>query len=110
MKFVLTSTGFLSQVGSKHKSVLLSAVHRAIPVLLQVSRPKSPAQVGHWIDFSIQKSHSMLTNSLLIKHLRLKGHLGMRVSATPLTSKLMHMPQNFAQSIMVDSAEAAASV
>ena len=32
---------------------------------------------------------------------RLEGHLGMRVSATPLTPKLMHMPHNSAQSTVI---------
>ena len=43
---------------------------------------------------------------------RPRGHLGMRVSVTPSTPKLMHMPHNTAQSIefTVAAADAAASV
>ena len=44
--------------------------------------------------------------------LQLKSCLGMRVSGTPFTPKLMHMSHNFAQSIVmtVFAAEADASV
>ena len=44
--------------------------------------------------------------------MRPKGHLGMRVSATRLTPKLVHMPHNAAQSVVVTvlASEAAASV
>ena len=45
--------------------------------------------------------------------IRDKGHLGMRVSAPPLTLKLKHMPHDSSQSqlvVTVDAAEAAASV
>ena len=33
------------------------------------------------------------------KHLRLRGHLGITVCVTSVTSKLMHMPHDFAQNI-----------
>ena len=38
--------------------------------------------------------------------LRLKGHLGMKVSATPLTPKLMHTPHSSAQSRTITVAAA----
>ena len=49
----------------------------------------------------LQARHEELQTSSVLTHVcsRLKGHLGMRVSATPLTPELMHMPHNFAQSI-----------
>ena len=57
---------------------------------------------------------SCLPTPFLSSHdcLRLKGPLGMRVFATPSTPKLMHVPQNYSQSIdiTVVAAEAAASV
>ena len=52
------------------------------------------------------------TSDLIEQYCRLKGHLGMRVSAASLTPELMHIPYNSAQNMVVtvDVAEAAASV
>ena len=58
---------------------------------------------SHW------DSHTLYLSLMLWKAQRL---LGMRVSATPLTPKLMHMLHNAGQSIFITvvAAEAAASV
>ena len=81
---------------------------------LETKKPVLHAQataVGRLLKASLQKASGVQQCcGLLLSQSQNKGHLDMRVFATP--PKLMHMPHNFAQSInvTVNAVEAAAFV